>query len=237
MTWQWARFQTSGSLRPVRFAIAAIALLGCEAPPKKPAAVEPDRDTTAAIARVRAIPDMGARLRPDSQLVPATLGVSLDTPLKGGLDTILPLTARASLRIQRGARTLDVSADHATDGKGLIESGAMVFVQPTGGVDVIMISEPVKVTELRVVRSADAPKTATWTVRRSDGVSPLRVVGNVVEAGDWLVSDRLELVDSSGAKRSVSVTIDGDRITASYDVAGLKLPAAFALAWNERKQP
>jgi len=239
MTPRWGRFQTGLFSPAVRASVVAMILLaGCEAPVKKAPPAEPDRDTTAAVARVRTIAGMGARLRPDSQLVPATLGVKLDTKLLGGLDTIVPLTARASMRIQRDtARTLDVSAEHTNDTKGLIDSGAMVFVQPTEGVDVLLISEPAKVTELRVLRSSSAPTSATWRVHRGSGVPPLRVAGNTIEAGDWLVTDPLEVVDGAGNKRAVTIAIEGDRIVAKYELNGLKLPAAFALAWNERKAP
>jgi hypothetical protein len=218
---------------PVRTLFLASLLLGCESKARPAAPAEPDRDTTAAVARVRAIPTLGARLRPDSQLIPATLGVTLDTPLKG-LDTILPLTARASMRIKRDdQRTIDFSAEHASDTRGLIDSGAMVFVQPTTGVDVFLISEPSRVTELRVLRTSTAPTTATWTVRRADGVAPLRIVGNTIEAAKWLRTDPIELVDSAGTKRNVALTIDGERIVATYDLTNLRFPAAFAIAWNE----
>jgi hypothetical protein len=181
---------------------------------------------------------MSARLRPESQLVPATLGVQLDTPLKGGLQTILPLTARASLRIQRDTpRTLDLTAEHASDTKGLIDSGAMVFVQPSPDLDVLLITEPTRVTEVRVLRTPSASSTATWTVRRGDGVPPLRVVGNTIEAGAWLVSDPIELVDGAGKTRAAVLAIDGERITAKFDLNGVMFPAAFALAWNEKKDP
>jgi len=215
-----------------------VLLLGCESVPKSARPAEPDRDTSAAAARVRAIPTMATRLRPDSQLVPATLGVKLDTPLKGGLDTILPLTARASMRIQRDtARTLDITAEHASDTKGLIDSGAMVFVQPSPEVDVLLISEPTRVTEVRVLRTPSASSTATWTLHRGEGVPALRVVGNTIEAGTWLVTDPIELVDATGNKRAPSLTVDGDRITAKLDLNGVKFPAALAIAWNETKSP
>lgn len=225
-------------VRPLLLTIALLS--GCESSTRKAAPAEPDRDTTAVVARARAIPAMAARLRPDSQLVPATLGVKLDTPLKGGLDTILPLTARASMRIQRdAAHTLDLSADHANDTKGLIDTGAMVFVQPTADVDVLLITEPTRVTEVRILRSASGPTTATWTVHRGDGVGALRVVGNTIEVprnsgAVWLASDAIELVDSAGTKRPITLKIEADRIAASYTLEGLRFPAAFALAWNEK---
>jgi hypothetical protein len=56
-----------------------------------------------------------------------------------------------------------------------------------------------------------------------------RVSGSV-----WLASDAIELVDSVGTKRPVTLKVEGDRVTASYDTSGLRFPAAFALAWNEK---
>lgn len=221
--------------------LGLILLAGCSVQERKAAPVLEDRDTAAAIARVKAIPGLGARLRPDSALIPATLGVKLDG--KVDLDVIVPLTARGPLRIASDeGRVLDVNAEHASDLKGLIESGAMVFVAPSPEHDSVMVAEPARFTDLHVLRGPSA-KAVRLQLRLGAALARVRIAGparNVVEvlAQDgavWLRSDPLEVVDASGARQAVAPRLEGGERTPVLVVpveGGGNYPKGLALSWS-----
>jgi len=228
-------------MRPLVLSLL-IVCAGCSVQERKAAPPVEDRDTAAAIARVRAIPGLAPRLRPDSALVPATLGVKLDGKLD--LDVIVPLTARGPLRIQRDSeRVLDVNAEHARDVKGLIESGAMVFVAPSDELDSVMIAEPARFTDLRVFRGPSAA-TARFHLRLGDGLARARITGSVVElvgksGAVWLHTDPLEAVDANGVHRVVTPKLEGDprtpTLVVSIEPGGSKYPVGVAITWSETK--
>jgi hypothetical protein len=189
---------------------------------------------------VKAIPGLSARLRPESALVPTTLGVKLDRPT--ALEIIVPLTARGPLRIQRDAeRVLDVNAEHARDVRGLIESGAMVFVAPSTELDSILVAEPARITELRVFRGPPA-SAARFRLRLGDGLAGARIVGNVVElvtssGAVWLRSDPLAAIDASGLHHAVTPALEGEGRTPTLiltvESANAHYPLAVAIGWSE----
>lgn len=227
--------------------VLACLVTACSVQERKPKVVD-DRDPAAAIARVRKIPGLGERLRPDAALVPATLGVKLDKAAKDDLEVILPLTARGPLRIQRDeGRVLDVTAEHAADAKGLIDSGAMVFVAPSPEVDSVMIAERARFTELRVLRGPATTK-ARWRLRLGDGLIGAREGSDFVELVTpsglaWLRTDKVVLVDASGwtltlpphlegTGREVTLVVPLDRADPSH----IRFPAAIVVTWTEGAQ-
>jgi hypothetical protein len=191
-------------------------------------------DAARAIAVLRGIPVVSERLRPDAALIPATLGVTLEKP--GMVTTIIPLTARAPMRITRGSHTLDIVAEHDTDARGAIESGAMVYANASRDVDAYVIAEPDRVEELRVYRSG--PVVARWRMR-VDGSMALH--GNLVEARDskgsaFLRSEPIFAVDSRGTKRVPRLVLSRDgetyRLEAELDTRELTYPIALDPGWG-----
>lgn len=227
-------------MRP--WVLAFSLLASCSVQERKSAPPLEDRDTAAAIARVKAIPTLGARLRPESALVPATLGVKLDG--KVDLDAIVPLTARGPLRITQGdGLVLDVVADHARDVKGLIESGAMVFVAASDDRDSVMIAEPSRFTDLHVLRGPGAT-SVRLQLRLGDKLQRARIAGNVVElvtleGASWLRTEPLETIDASGAHKPVALRLEGDgrtpRLVLMIEPNGMKYPAGLAVTWAAKK--
>lgn len=226
----------SGGMRP--WVLALLVVAGCSVQERKASPPVEDRDTAAVIARVKAVPGMSGRLRPDSALVPATLGVKLDG--KTELDVIVPLTARGPLRIMRDdGRVLDVNADHTRDVKGLIESGAMVFVAPTADHDSVMIAEPARFTDLHVLRGPTAT-TIRLQLRLGDALANARIEANQVQLVQkngtvWLRSDPLESVDASGAHRPLLPKLEGSVLLVSIDPNGAKFPVVVPIVWSESR--
>ncbi|MBI2391586.1 MAG: hypothetical protein HYV09_18505 [Deltaproteobacteria bacterium] len=224
--------------------VVALLLTACsvqERQERKPAPVV-DRDPAAVIARVRKVPGAGERLRPDSALVPATLGVKLDKPEKGDLEVILPLTARGPLRIARDAeRVVDVTAEHAVDARGLVESGAMVFVAPSPDADAVMIAERARFTELRVLRGP-ATTMARWRLRLGEGLVGARLAGDSVElvsssGAAWLRSEPFVAIDAAGEKHAVTPRLEGSgrsvTLTLEIEAKAVRFPATVVVAWSE----
>jgi len=207
-------------------------------------APEPSTQSTsghlAAAARLRAIPILGARLDAASELVPSAPG--LTTRAGGTIAPVIPLTARAPLRVARDAtRYLDVFSEHENDPRGALAARSMVYVDASRDTDAFLIAEPDRVEEIRVLKTPAAPTVARWRVRLGPGLTSLRVRDDLVEALDaegraWLRTEPVFAVDAAGRRitpRLRVTPVDGAfAIEASLDVTGLSYPIALDPGWG-----
>ncbi|MGZ6091747.1 MAG: Kelch repeat-containing protein, partial [Polyangiales bacterium] len=159
------------------------------------------------------------------------------------LDATLPTHAQGAIHVGNKDHTgesLDVSAEGVEPVEGRLVDNALVFANAAPSTDIVHVLDGVEVEELRVLRDANAPTVARYSIRKGDGIVSVRVEGNRVQALDKDGHVRIQsagvfAVDAKGVRRDLVVAVqhDGDHevLTASLDTTGLEFPVIVDPAW------
>jgi len=214
--------------------------LSCSGRPAPEQTTTKESAASIAVARLRAVPVLGARLDAATELLPTRFGFSSAAP--GAVSAIVPPTARAPLHVGRDSdRYVEIVAEHETDVRGTIESNAMVYPDVSRDTDAFIVAERDRIEEIRVLRSAAAPTVARYRVRLGPGLSSLRLQSGHLEALDakgraWLRTEPMFAVDADGRRVVPNVAVQriGDTfaVAVSLDVTGLRYPIALDPAWG-----
>ncbi|MBK7402466.1 MAG: hypothetical protein IPJ34_41105 [Myxococcales bacterium] len=163
------------------------------------------------------------------------------------LDATLPPTAHAPAHLGVAGRPrfwVDLAAVDLTPRPAQVVAGAVVFEDAAIDTDVVWVGEAKVAEELRVLRTARAPKTARYHVTRGPEVAAIRVKAAaepVVEIVDRdgevrLASAPLFAVDARGVRRAVHAKVEelgGEAfLETSLDTVGLAYPIVVDPAWS-----
>ncbi len=191
----------------------------------------------------------GVRLRDDGRglVIDARFPVRAPQSQLAGndrLDARLPRNSRGVLRVAamggEGVELLVESVDVKSVDVEIVE-GATVALSALEDGDIAYVLEPLRVEELRVLRSAKSPTTARYTVTLGHGIADLRVRDGIVEAVDRLGRVRIQTepliaVDARGERRALTVRIDGEgqrrTLVAALDAVGMEWPIVVDPTWT-----
>lgn len=145
------------------------------------------------------------------------------------LDAVLPASSRAPLRIGRIAIDSSLPREVTSEPVG----GALVFRDAALDTDVVLVAEPTRVEEIRVLRTPRASAHATYRID-AHGV---RVREGRVEIVDddgklLLNTERMFAVDVQGTRRELTVAFVEGRVEVDLDTRGLQYPIAIDPVWT-----
>jgi len=152
----------------------------------------------------------------------------------------IPLRANAAVRLgpkDRDDVFVEVVALEASEVRAVVRDSVVTFVDALPDTDVLHVVDAAGVEELRTLRSTRAPTTVRYRVTHGPGIARVRVREGRIEAVS--AAGRVEIgtaplfaVDAAGKRRSLTLSIEGDVVTAALDTTGLAFPVVVDPAWS-----
>ncbi|MBK7401659.1 MAG: hypothetical protein IPJ34_36750 [Myxococcales bacterium] len=152
----------------------------------------------------------------------------------------IPLRANAAVRLgpkDRDDVFVEVVALEASEVRAVVRDSVVTFVDALPDTDVLHVVDAAGVEELRTLRSTRAPTTVRYRVTHGPGIASVRVREGRIEAVS--AAGRVEIgtaplfaVDAAGKRRSLTLSIEGDVVTAALDTTGLAFPVVVDPAWS-----
>ncbi|MGZ3422618.1 MAG: Kelch repeat-containing protein [Polyangiales bacterium] len=157
----------------------------------------------------------------------------------GAIDAVLPARADQPLKIAvpgREGAWVTLVAEGTRSVEPRIADRAVVHEDALPATDLVHVADASRVEELRVMRSASAPRTATWKIARGPDIAALRVNGDRVEALDAasrvvMSTEPIVAIDAHEVVRTPKLRVDGDRLVVDLDTEGLAYPIVLDPSW------
>lgn len=151
------------------------------------------------------------------------------------LTIALPSTSGRATRISTAHVALEIVAD--VDLPLDPREGALAGSQDDLGI--ALVAEKDRFEEIRLAKTAERARVSRWTLKSA---SPIRLVDGRVMVLDGegraaIASEPMFAVDARGVRRDLTVTLEGNVLSATLDATGLVLPIAIDPAWTTTESP
>ncbi|MBL8714388.1 MAG: hypothetical protein JNL79_00210 [Myxococcales bacterium] len=154
---------------------------------------------------------------------------------RGAARATLPLRADGLVKVELGARTVELSSPDLAARTGALEDDTVSYTDVAPRTDLVLLALPDGFEDLRVLRDEKAP--TTFRVRaRGEGLTLRAREGRLELVND---AGRVELgtapvvaVDAKGVKRALSLSIEGDVATMRLPREGLAYPIVVDPLWS-----